>query len=345
MTTAEFHLTPEFQQQYDAVRARGGHLRVDGRCLLEITGADRQTWLHNLTTNVINSLQPGDGNYAFAINVKGRTLFDLNVLVLEDRLWLDVDRRWRDAAAAHLNKYIIVEDVHLSDLTDDWTRFWLLGPRTGAVVDALHMGANFPNWADLQHAGGTFENAPLRMVKHDLGPVLRAEFYVPTQTADAFGAALAERCAAVDVVALDPAVLETIRIEAAVPASVDDIDDDVIPPETLQIERGISYVKGCYLGQEVIERMRSRGSMARKLVGLKVAADRLPEHKAPVFAAGKEVGRVMSSCHSPAAAGPLALGYVKTVLVDAKSELQVALDPEHTAPAEVVDIPLPAWRG
>ena len=104
------------------------------RGLLEIVGPDRADWLHNLTTNEIKTLQPGRGCYAFAVNVKGRILFDLNVLAKAQSIWLDIDRRWVATALAHFAKYTIVEDVAVTDRSHDFVRLALTG---GGVSDVL----------------------------------------------------------------------------------------------------------------------------------------------------------------------------------------------------------------
>lgn len=329
---------------HQKTHSAGGFLPVPGRRLAAASGRDRLDWLHNLVTNAVRSLTPGDGNYAFAINVQGRTLFDLNLLVLDESVWLDIDARWFDDALAHLNKYIVVEDVTLAEITDDWRRFWVLGPKTAGVVAALGGPANFDAMPAMQHAAGEHQGAAIRVVRNDLGPIPRAEIYVDASAAAAFESALEMAAAAEGLVAIEPELLNVIRIEAGVPNSVDDIDHAVIPPETLQVERGISYVKGCYLGQEVLERMRSRGSMARKLVGLKVDASDLPPHNAPVFAGEKEIGRVTSSCHSSALGGTLALGYVKTLLADDGQELVIRPDENTNVQATLVSLPLEYWR-
>lgn len=325
---------------YATVRSAGGYRRVHDRGLIEVTGADRQSWLHNLTTNVIKSLKPGDGNYCFAITVQGRTLFDLSVLVFADRLWLDIASDWVEAALKHFNRYIIVEDVQLADISGAQARWEILGPRAAECVQGLGFGSNFAVMADVQHTRARLAVGEVTLVKDNLGPVPRAVLYSPAAGADAFALELATRAVGLGMCEVDEALFEVLRIESGRPASRADIDDQVIPPETLQVERGISYVKGCYLGQEVIERMRSRGSMARRLVGLKVAGDRLPEHNAPIFANGKEAGRVTSACHSPAAGGVLALGYLKSLLVNPDQALQVAVSAEATAEARIVELPV-----
>jgi folate-binding protein YgfZ len=138
---------------------------------------------------------------------------------------------------------------------------------------------------------------------------------------------------------LDAGTVEILRIEAGIPASVADIDGDVLPPETLQIERGISYRKGCYLGQEVIERMRSHGVISRKLVGIRLEGDVLPARDASVLHDEQPVGRVTSACRSEAVKAVLALGYVKSARA-APGTPVIVQDGPRRAPGEIVALPL-----
>lgn len=330
----------DFAGQRKQVLEHAGFLRVMDRGLVRVTGRDRLEWLHNLTTNTVKTLTPGDGNYAFAINVQGRTLFDLNLLVLDDAVWLDIDRRWFDDALGHLNKYIVVEDVALTPITDAWARFDVLGAKTADVIKGLGLGHNFGALADVQHVAGAVDGVTVRCVKDNLGAISRAMLYAEAAEAAKFGSALAAAVEAVGGVEMDADLLNVLRIEAGVPRSVDDIDHAVIPPETLQIERGISYVKGCYLGQEVIERMRSRGSMARKLTVMRCDGNQLIPHNAPIESGEKEIGRVTSSCHSPAVGGVLMLGYVKTLLAGAGQKVRARIDENATIEVEILDGPL-----
>ncbi len=332
------------ETSYEAVRLAGGFMQNTQRRLVEITGADRASWLHNLTTNTISTLQPGDGNYAFAITIQGRTVCDLNCLVLEDRLWIDLDGRWADESIAHLGKYRVIEDVDINDVTSAWTRIDVIGPKTATLIERLGLGHNFAVYADLQHSSSQIDGHDVRLVKNDLGPMLAATLYTPSTSADAIQSKVQTLATDLNMVELDQDLLTIIRIEAGVPQSVDDIDSEVIPPETLQTERGISYVKGCYLGQEVIERMRSRDSMARRLVGLAISGEQIPAKDAWVFADTKQVGRVTSTCHSLALNSILALGYIKTSLAQEAAALRVALNDQEFADAKLVEIPLPTWR-
>lgn len=329
---------------YKTVQTNGGFFQNTQRRLYEVTGADRLSWLHNLTTNAMSTLQPGDGNYAFAITVQGRTVCDLNCLVLEDRLWIDLDERWADESIAHLGKYRVIEDVELDNVTESWVRFDMLGPSTPRCVEALGFGNNFAAYADLQHSAAQIDGHDVGIVKGNLGPVVLATLYVQADAVDDVQSKIKSTSNDLGMVEVDDQLFNIIRIEAGIPNSVDDIDSEVIPPETLQVERGISYVKGCYLGQEVIERMRSRNSMARSLVGLKISGHQLPAKDCWVFADTKQVGRVTSACHSVALDSILALGYIKTSLAEESGALRVALNDTDFADAERVEIPLANWN-
>ncbi len=336
----EIHMpnSPDISRQYQAaVTSAGLYLRSD-RGLIEVTGADRAAWLSNLVTNVIKTLQPGEGNYAFATNVKGRTVFDLNVLVLDDRLWLDVAGPWRATALKHFEKYIITEDVKLADRSAEFSRGAVMGPRAGDVVSALGFG-NLGPMSQLQHLAGRVGGEDVRMVRHDFAGLVTAEFIVPGESADPVVASIAGAVSGLTCERLSDGAVEVLRIEAGIPASVVDIDEEVVPPETCQVERGISYHKGCYLGQEVIERMRSHGILARKLVGLRIEGQTPSPAGSIVKRDDKEVGRVTSACWSEALGGPLALGYLKSI--HAQPDTQVTInEPSGSQSAIVAALPV-----
>lgn len=313
----------------------GTHVRTE--CgLVEITGKDRAAWLHNLVTNMVKTLQPGEGNYAFAVNIKGRCIFDCNILVDAARILLDVDLRWIDAAIKHLTKYTITEDVSLKNVSASFGRLAIMGPGASAVVTRL-CGANLTPMSQLQHVAVTISDTDVRLIRHDFAGVPTAELIVPIEAMDRVIAAID---AAGPLPRLGDDAVRMMRIEAGIPASVDDIDADVVPPETLQIERGISYHKGCYLGQEVIERMRSHGVLPRKLVGIRLDGDTQPPRDAVVAVDGAPVGRVTSSAYSPVLMAGLALGYMKAAHAQPGKVVEVK-SASQAWPGGVVALPIP----
>lgn len=320
--------------QYAIARDAAGLLARSDRAVIEAIGKDRAPWLHNLVTNTVKTLQPGEGNYAFAPNVKGRTVFDLNILVLDDRLWLDLDRRWLETAKKHLAKYIITEDVTLADITPRFERFSIVGPAAVEVVGRMGFG-NLTPMAQLQHVPFLWEGHSGRMIRNDFTGRPTADLLIEAPGASSLLVALLDAGRPSGLARIDPDVAETLRIEAGIPASLTEIDDDVIPPETGQIDRGISYNKGCYLGQEVIERMRSHGVVARKLVGIKLTQSASVTCPATLKVGDAESGRLTSIAWSFALDAPLGLGYLKAV--HAKPGQAVTIN--QSTPGEVVTLP------
>lgn len=346
---------------YQLTRQHGGWLTRTDRGLIEVSGPDRAAWLNNLVTNVIKTLGPGDGNYAFAVNIKGRVVFDLNMLVLDDpakpdgRLWLDIDHGWVDAAMKHLNKYIITENVTLVDRSPRVARYAWLGPRAAAIVERIG-GGNQTAMAALQHVA-LGEHGDVRLIRHDFAGLPGAELIVSIDALAEWKARLQSAFDAEAMVNVEPEVVDVLRIEAGIPASRRDIDAEVVPPETGQVERGISYHKGCYLGQEVIERMRSHGVLPRKLVGLRLtggtgaapvngpqpppaATDDIPSPPMLLQRDSNEVGRVTSTCWSPALGSVLALGYVKSAHITPGVKLVALGGAGKSFDAEWVTLPV-----
>jgi aminomethyltransferase len=306
--------------EYQQAREAAAMFDRSDRGLVLATGKDRKAWLHNLVTNDVKKLEDWDGCYAFAIDVRGRVQFDLNILSLPDALWLDIDRAAVPAALAHLNKFLITEDVQLTDVSDQFARLGVAGPRAADVAA----------WAGVDDL---LELAPLAtaqladeatgLMRHDFAGLPGFELLIPLAAAhdrwDKFRGGA-------ELLPAGLQVLDVLRIEAGIPWLGRDIDDKVIPPETGQIERGISYHKGCYLGQEVIERMRSHAAVAKKLVKVAVddgnellpplSASTAPSPSLPLKQGAAEVGRLTSLVQHPTESKWVGLGYLRTSVTD-----------------------------
>ena len=326
--------------EYRAVRDAVALMDRDHRGLIEIRGNDRAPWLHNLLTNEVKNLSPGQGVFAFAVNLKGRTLFDLNLLIDADRFLLDLDRRRLNAAQSHLDRYLVAEDVAITDRTAEFSRIGVLG--TGINALFAELGApNVPLMADIHHAPLEIHGLPVTAFRHDFSGLPGVELIVARADRERLKISLLDAGRPHGIRQAGWRAAETVRIEQGVPRSVDDIDEEVIPPETLRVEQGISYHKGCYLGQEVIERMRSHGVLARRLVGVAVQGARPPAPGSELIVDDKPQGRVTSTCHSPILDAPLALGYLSSRLADPGREVQIR-DADGSLAGRVVVLPIQA---
>lgn len=335
-------LSESIQRDYAAIHEGAGLAELASRGLIQLTGRDRAGWLNNLCTNVIKTLEVGAGNYAFAINLKGRILFDMNMLVLPDAIWLDVDRTVVPAAMKHFDRYIITEDVQLADRSGDFVRLALVGPRAGEIIDALGAGdLNAPDTVPyhtrfashtaldasaspafqppgaqggLRTSKATLVQKSRLCVRTDFCGPYAVELYTEASDAEACRARLMEIGAGVGLRAIGTDALDVARIEAGLPAGPRDIHEEILPAETMQTARAVNFKKGCYLGQEVVERMRSHNVLARRLVTLRLSAPidvPVSLHAAGADGNTVEAGFLTSACVSPKAGGPIALGYAK----------------------------------
>ena len=301
--------------EYRAARYGVGLHDRGYRGLIEVAGADRADWLHNLVTNTVRTLRVGEGNYAFAVNVKGRVVFDAVILIREDAIWLDTERSHVTTAIAHLDRYHIAEDVTITDRSDRYARLALLGPRAIDVLDALGAG-HARNMAQFQHGALPLQGRPRPFMRHDFAGLFGAELFVEIADAAACWRRLLEIGAPADIRPVGMAAVQSLRIQAGIPWLGQDIDEEVLAPETMQVERGISYHKGCYLGQEVIERMRSRGALARRLVRLAIDGSRPPSVPARLRVGAADAGRLTSAAACPETRRVLGLGYLKTAFYE-----------------------------
>ncbi|MFQ5805638.1 MAG: YgfZ/GcvT domain-containing protein, partial [Phycisphaerae bacterium] len=296
--------------EYRVASERVALFERSDRGLLIVTGADRKEWLHNMVTNAVKTLDENLGNYAFAIDVKGRVQFDLNILNLREELWLDIDAPTVGTAQAHFDRYLLNEDVQMRDATARFARLGCCGPRAAEIAGRLGI-TNFPAMAALSSFG--LNDGSTRFVRHDFAGRPGFELILPRVHATAWWQRLVRDWG------VSPAghrTLDVLRIEAGIPWLHRDIDNTVLPPETGQVERGVSYHKGCYLGQEIIERMRSRGSLARRLV--RVHADEGQGLKLPARLRqnDSEVGRVTSLVWHPLTEMWVGLGYLRTKVTE-----------------------------
>ena len=225
-----------------------------------------------MVSNDVARLAPGaasSGCHALLLTAQGRILADLHVLAREDELWLELARDALPEVSKHLERYVISDDVALSDESSAWRRFALEGPRAPALL-ARVAGAPVAIAPD---SGVELSVAAATVVACAWGWSGEAAYqlFVPSAEADAVARAFADAGGA-DLEPGDAEVLEVLRIEAGTPRQGAELGPDVLPAETGLVGRAVSLSKGCYTGQEIVARMESRGAASHRLVGLRFDA-------------------------------------------------------------------------
>ena len=232
---------------------------LPGRTQIEITGADRASFLHNFCTNHIKGLAVGQGCEAFLVNIKGRILFSVLVYAGPDSLWIETEAGQSAALLAHLDRYIITEDVQLVDRTQELSQLDLCGERAEALI-AQTLSVD---WNSIPKPGQTVVN----------GVMVRRHSFGPTPGVSLVGAAseiaaLHEQLVAAGAVAGSTELWEALRIEAGTPRSGVDLTEDHLAQEANRTKLAINFNKGCYLGQEPIARIDALGHVNRLLCGV-----------------------------------------------------------------------------
>jgi folate-binding protein YgfZ len=269
-----------------------------------VRGEDRFRWLSGMVTNTVNDLASGAGAWNLVLNAQGRIQGDLTVWRQTDQLELEMAADQYDRLLAHLNHFIIMDDVELGGVNPaEETALGLSGPKAGEIVGRLGLPVL---QEPLTQARAEFEGGPL-LVRRGYGVL--AEHYAIWIPAARVGALWQLLGAGAKPVG--SAALEALRIAEGIPAYGIDMVERDLPQETSQT-RALHFSKGCYLGQEIVERIRSRGNVHRHLRSLELEGP-LPDPGTKLALNGAEAGHITSVAELPLAGGTrvLALGMIR----------------------------------
>jgi folate-binding protein YgfZ len=328
-------LSMDVLSQYEQLHDRAGVLDASDRTRIELTGVDRAGFLHGFCTNHIKRLLPGTGCEAFLTNVKGRVIGHAFVFCHPDSLVLNTVAGQSDSLLRHLDRYLIREDVQLTDGSGTWDELLvsgvgaveLLQEATGVGVPAEYLSHITCPLADC--------DITIRRVRLALAPSFLLQCPAGS-TAEVIGCleggGLA-RC--------DRQLLEIVRIEAKMPCYGVDITAENLPQEIDRDAQAISFAKGCYLGQETVARIDALGHVNRTLVQVQWQGGQVPQPGLQLESSGQEVGRVTSAVWSPRCRAPLGLALVRSGCAQPGRTLESAC-----GDAAVVDLPaeLKPWN-
>lgn len=300
--------------EYAALRQTAGVLDLSFRSRICLTGADRVRFLHGQVTNDIKCLRAGEGCYAALVTAKGKMESDLNIYCLQDELLLDFEPSLTEKVSQRLEKFIVADDVQVVDVASLYGQLSVQGPKADAVIHGLGVFSEIPN-KPFQSVKISDPNVgEIYLVSQArLAPVAGFDLFIPLDSLGAVADKLIAAAKSVGGRACGWEALETARIEAGIPRFGADMDESNIPLECGIESRAVNYEKGCYIGQEVINRIHSIGHVNKELRGLRLANElkMLPEKGDKLFRDGKEVGYVTSAAKSPALDAQIALGYVR----------------------------------
>ncbi|MCC6228281.1 MAG: aminomethyl transferase family protein [Phycisphaerales bacterium] len=341
----------ELEIEYAAIRKHAGLLDQATRATIELTGGDRLDFLNRMLTQELKGVQPGSVRRAFWLNRKGRIDADMHVVHLANRTLIDVDILALERTTTSLASFIITEDASLREMSGQMYRLAIHGPTTPDLLSGL--GASLPPDGGATEA--TIADVPVTMWRFDATGEIGIEILCAMSDAAGLYSTLIDRAGeqesgAAALRAGDPSSLNRrvrlarvgwhafniARIEAGTPLYNIDFGPESLPAESGVLGDRVSFTKGCYLGQEIVARMHSRGHPKQCLVALRLdrvlnsatGEPSLPNSGAAVLdSGGVPIGAVTSSTVAPMlGAAPVCFAQVKWEQSKPGTELSVQTD-------------------
>jgi folate-binding protein YgfZ len=262
---------------------------------VRITGRDRQRFINSMVTNELKDRKPGDGIPAAFLDVKGHLQADMKFYVFPDHLLMVLQHYVRDKIVKGLDRYIISEDVQMTDVTNDYGMFQILGPQSEPWLQS--------------HASGTLPVKLYGFSAITIGG--RAAHAIRLGSGFALLTAASDTTAvlnSLDLPLVGFQAFDVFRVESGLPIILKDMDEANFPQEA-GLNNFVNFQKGCYLGQEVMARIDAQGHVNRHLMGLAASA---PIHRGDsIYAGNREIGRITSSVDSLLLGRPFGMGYVR----------------------------------
>jgi folate-binding protein YgfZ len=323
-TLASYHACtlPEsftaFADEYRAAREAVAIFDLNWHTIVELTGPDRLRYLNAIVSGDVKTLGEGRGTLALLLTPQGHILAELEIYALQDKLLVLSHASVRERTIATLDKFIIMDDVTLNDVTEQFGSLAVEGPRAGTVI-AEACGLALEGFSEHAIAEVEIDGVACHLIRHSHFGLPGAEIIAPREHLGMLWKNLRASVHTQHGTAIGMRALNSLRLEAGIPWFPDDFNDTVIPHEAALEATHISFTKGCYTGQEIVERVRSRGQVNRRRVQMKFSSADPPAPLTRLRARdGKdkstepnEVGIVTSSAFSPAANAAIGMAYVR----------------------------------
>jgi folate-binding protein YgfZ len=303
--------------EFAGLRSAAGVYDLGWRAKIVLTGSDRVRWLNGMITNNVRDLGVNQGVYAFLLNPQGRIQSDLYAYKRGEHLLLDTDQSQVEKLLGLFDHYIIMDDVEVANRSGKLTAIGIAGPKSQEIFEAA--GLRIPELRPLQLQDNTWRDIAVTIVRGDFPAVPSYEIWLAPANVGLVWDALVKAGA----IPVGSAAHEMFRVALGVPAYGVDIRERDLPQETGQ-GRALHFSKGCYVGQEIVERIHSRGNVHRSFSGF-VLRGTPPEHETRIQSEGKDVGEVTSTATLPIAGGELsvALGYIRRETAAPAKEVQI----------------------
>ena len=296
-------------EQYQAAHETAVLVDRSNLGVLKINGESRLDLMHRMSTQAINGLKSGEGVATILTTEIGRIVDRLILYATSDSIYTLTSENNGDTIARYLMRFVFFnDDFHIQDLSTETAVFGVYGSQ----ADAKLVEAGFSDEQLALHHWRQVDLDGVTAYLHKTDPIAGDGYFVTCMAADK--TAVLEKLLSTGMMEIDDRAFDALRIEAGLPRFGAELSGDYIPLET-GLWDDVSFSKGCYIGQEIIARMESRGRLAKKMTLLR--SETAVASGSELLANGRKAGVITSAAHLPG--GHLALGYVKTAVFRGKS--------------------------
>jgi len=300
----------DFETEYRSGQESVALFDTGWHAVLLLTGRDRVKYLHAISSNNIQALAEGQGTLALLLNPQGRIQAEIEVYALPEKLLVVSHASMRERTVALLKKYVIGSQVKIEDITEQMGSFAIEGPQAAAVVQEI-FGAALGEMVEMAAREISVDGIPCCLVRRSHFGGVGAELFAPREGLAALWWKALGGVRARGGEPIGMAAVNSLRLEAGVPWFPADFNDGMIPHEAALENTHISFNKGCYTGQEIVERVRTRGHVNKKRVLLKFSGSEPPAAGTKLRVGSDEIGVVTSGAVSNGGGGAIGMGYVR----------------------------------
>ena len=314
------HFT-DSHEEHRAVRQGVGVIDLSHRGRLRLTGNDRAKYLHRIISNDVEGLAVGEGNYATILTNRGKIIADMKVYVFEDSIGLETNPETTSILYQELDKYLIADDVTIEDFTERTGAVGVHGPKsTELLQDAYGFDVgHLPEYHSVVHE---IDGRRIVCIRANETGEVGYNLYTESESMEWLWDTTLTKGRAFGAQPVGLTALNALRIETGIPRYGAELDDSIFPQEA-ELEGAISFEKGCYIGQEIVARMKYRGHPNRLLRGFEITSDTPPQKGDRLFDGDKEIGWMTSAVVSPTFGKTIGMGYVRVAFTDEGSQVEV----------------------
>ncbi len=330
------------REQYGFLTQTCGYIDFESRGRLCLAGKDRKAFLHGQVTQDVKNLAAGTGTFSALADGKGKIQADLNIYCLTDELLLDFNVGLIDMVKERLERYLVSEDVDIIDPSEFYTMVSLQGPQAVKVLQNVFPNVSLPTdaWSFLEVSCG--DDGGIYVCHRPRCGLAGFDLFIPKAISSEWSETLNSAVRTLGGGVVEDTALRMAGIETGVPMMGNDMCDDILVQETGLETQAVSYQKGCYIGQEVISRIRTMGKVNKALRRLEFETfPQLEDGMELSIMSGDQVaGFVTSAAVVPVGPSRVSgLGYIKRAFLESNEPLTCKDLSGSEIPVKVMGLP------